>query len=98
VLNVVVSDNGTPSLSATQGFSVTVNRPAQPALANPSVSGGKFGITISGDTGPDYTIQASSNLLNWSPILTTNPLSTPFQFFDSATNYPQRFYRVILGP
>jgi uncharacterized repeat protein (TIGR03806 family) len=98
LLNVVVSDNGTPSLSATQGFSVTVNRPVQPALANPSVSGGKFGITISGDTGPDYTIQASSNLVNWSPVLTTNPLSTPFQFFDSATNYPQRFYRVILGP
>jgi hypothetical protein len=98
LLNVVVSDNGTPNLSATQGFSVTVNRPAQPALANPSVASGKFGITISGDTGPDYTIQASSNLLNWSLILTTNPLSTPFQFFDSATNYPQRFYRVILGP
>jgi hypothetical protein len=97
-MSVVVSDNGTPSLSATQSFSVTVSRPVQPGLANASIFSGKFGITISGDTGPDYTIQASSNLLNWSPILTTNPPTTPFLFLDSLTNYPQRFYRVILGP
>jgi hypothetical protein len=99
LLSVVVSDNGTPSLSATQGFSVTVNRPVQPGLASPSLADGKFGMTISGDAGPDYTIQASSNLLNWSSILTTNPPSTPFLYLDTAaTNYPQRFYRILLGP
>ena len=98
LLNVVVSDNGAVSLSATQGFSVTVNRPAQPALSNPSLANGRFGITISGDAGPDYTIEASSNLLNWSPILTTNPQITPFLFLDpNAINYTRRFYRVILG-
>jgi hypothetical protein len=95
----VVSDNGAINLSATQAFSVTVNRPSQPSLANPSLANGKFGISISGDTGPDYTIQASSNLLNWSPILTTNPQASPFQFFDpAASSYSQRFYRVLLGP
>ncbi len=98
-LNVVVSDNGAVNLSATQSFSVSVTRPVQPGLAGPSLANGRFGLTISGDSGPDYTIQASSNLLNWSPILTTNPQTTPFLFFDlGATNYPQRFYRVILGP
>jgi hypothetical protein len=99
LLSIVVSDNGAVSLSATQGFSVTVSRPVQPGLSNGSLANGKFGITISGDAGPDYTIQASSNLLNWSPILTTNPQVTPFLFLDpNATNYTQRFYRVILGP
>jgi hypothetical protein len=99
LLNVIVSDNGSVSLRATQSFAVTVNRPIQPGLSNASVASGKFGITISGDTGPDYTVQASSNLLNWSPILTTNPQTTPFLFLDpAATNYNQRFYRVLLGP
>jgi uncharacterized repeat protein (TIGR03806 family) len=98
-LNVIVSDNGAVSLSATQSFAVNVTRPVQPGLSKPSITSGKFGITISGDAGPDYTIQASSNLLNWSPILTTNPQTTPFLFLDpNATNYTQRFYRVILGP
>jgi hypothetical protein len=98
LLKVVVSDNGALNLSATQSFSVTVNRPIQPGLAGPSMVNGNFGFSISGDTGPDYTIQASSNLLNWSPVLVTNPQTTPFLYLDSATNYPQRFYRVILGP
>jgi hypothetical protein len=98
-LAVTVTDNGTPSLAATQNFSVTVNSPVQPGIASPKIISGKFQMNISGDVGPDYSVLGSSNLVNWSILLTTNPPALPYQFIDvSSTNYPQRFYRVLLGP
>jgi hypothetical protein len=43
-------------------------------------------------------VLASTNLVNWIPILTTNPPALPFAWTDSAaTNYPARFYRVTIG-
>jgi hypothetical protein len=60
-------------------------------------------LQVNGDAGPDYLIYVTTNLAaglaNWTWLLTTNPTILPFQFADSAaTNYSQRFYRVLLGP
>ncbi len=99
LFNVQVADNGTPSQSATQSFWVLVNRPAQPGLANALLTNGQFKLLISGDMGPDYTILSSTNLADWTPLSSTNPSALPFLFVDpSASNYNQRFYRVLLGP
>jgi hypothetical protein len=102
-LTVQVADNGTPSMSATQSFAVTVLPPAQPAMEVPLFNGGQFSLQVNGDAGPDYLIYVTTNLAaglaNWTWLLTTNPTILPFQFADSAaTNYSQRFYRVLLGP
>ena len=100
-ISVMVADNGTPVLSATQSFNVTVLRPATPAFGAPAFSNGVMACQINGDAGPDYTVQAATNLVspvNWQSLLTTNG-TPPFQFQDSSTtNFPQRFYRVLLGP
>lgn len=99
--SVVVTDNGTPSLSATQSFNVTVLRPAAPTLSAASMAGGSFQMSVAGDSGPDYSVYAATNLTGapWSLVLTTNPPALPFLFADpSATNTPQRYYRVLLGP
>jgi mono/diheme cytochrome c family protein len=99
LLTIQVSDNGIPSLSATQSFFVTVNRPVRPGLTSASITNGQFKLLISGDAGPDYTVQVSTNLLDWTALWTTNPPALPFQISDpGASNYPQRFYRVLLGP
>jgi hypothetical protein len=99
LLNVKVSDNGVPTQTATQAFSVTVTRPAKPTLTSPALSNGQFKLLVSGDAGPDYTIQASTNLVNWVSLSTNNSAVLPFVFTDpSATNFRQRFYRVLLGP
>ncbi len=100
---VQVADNGTPSMTVTQSFSVTVLRPAQPAIGVPLFNGGQLSLQVSGDAGPDYLIFATTNLAvglaGWKWLLTTNPAVLPFQFMDSATtNNGQRFYRVLLGP
>ena len=99
LFTVVVTDNGAPPMSATQGFSVVVRRPAAPVFVVPKVMAGKFQSMISGSAGPDYSVYATTNLASgWQLLFTTNPVALPFQFFDPATNFWQRFYRVQLGP
>jgi hypothetical protein len=96
-ISVKVTDDGVPSLSATNNFSVTVLRPAIPVISAPGLSDGSFHFNFAGDNGPDYVVQASTDLTVWLPVW-TNSLP-PFEFTDSiATNFSQRFYRVLLGP
>ena len=96
---VVVSDNGVPIMSATQGFTVTVIQPVVPVLNAVSITNGQFGFWINGDTGPDYTIMASTNLSSWNPVFTGNSLPVPYFWVDTnLVSYPFLFYRVLLGP
>jgi len=68
-------------------------------LSAPAFSGGRFEMLVSGDYGPDYTVEALTNLMTWIPLLTTNLPVTPFAWSEMTTNaLPQRFYRVRLGP
>ncbi len=100
VFTVVVTDSGTPSLSATQTFSVFVSRPAAPKFSSAGVLNGKFYCAIAGSLRPDYSIYTTTNLFNgWQLLLTTNPSAFPFQFTDPfPAGFNQRFYRVSLGP
>ena len=94
-------DIGPPSQSATQSFWITVNRPVRPRLAGAAWTNGAFGLRVSGDYGPDYTIQGTSRLDQsniWASLLTTNSPTMPFWWIDPLTNLPQRYYRVLLGP
>lgn len=92
-------DTGTTGLGATQQFAVTVLAPAQPAVQKFGVTNQVFTATVSGDSGPDYSILVSTNLISWTPLLTTNSPAMPFTFTDpAAANYPRRFYRIQLGP
>jgi len=100
LFTVAVTDNGVPSRGATQSFSVVVLRPATPVFSSPGIVSGTFQCAVSGSVGPDYSVYASTNLLNgWQLLLLTNPVVLPFQFTDpNATNFQQRYYRVLLGP
>ena len=93
-----VADNGTPSLSATQSFSVFINPLSLAGISNISVAGGQFSFHVSGQSGPDYAIETSTNLVQWSNVFITNSPTLPFNWTDAATNSPQRFYRIKLGP
>src|ERR1051326_9075554 len=89
VNGVLVSSNAT----------LTVNAPTQPNLAGVALSGGQLIFTVNGDTGPDYAVLASTNLVDWQTILTTNSPLVPFDFADPNTgSYPARFYRIAIGP
>ena len=57
-----------------------------------------FGCSISLASGLNYRIQASPDLSTWVDLTNLTPAGLAFSFWDSgATNFPQRFYRV-LGP
>lgn len=99
MVNVEVVDNGSPSLSATQSFSVTVTQPVAPTLGSATITNGQPGFLINGDEGPDYLILASTNLTSWSSVASINSPTTPFFWTDTnAVAFPLRFYRALLGP
>ena len=94
-----VADNGSPSLSATQSFTVTVNPLTLPTAASIVLNNGQLGFQVSGQVGPDYAVQVSSNLLHWSTLFTTNSPAMPFSWTDTnAATLPAQFYRIKVGP
>jgi hypothetical protein len=98
-LSVVVTDNGTPSLSATQAFSIIVNKLNAPVLAQATTGNNSIALRVSGDFGPDYSVQASTNLVDWATVFATNQPVLPFVWTDpDAAAYPTRYYRVQLSP
>jgi hypothetical protein len=98
-IKVIVTDNGSPSMSATNTFTVTLIQPAKPVVTGAGWSDEQFSFTIGGDAGPDYVVLASTNLTSWLPLWTNVSPVLPFNYTDpAATNFTQRFYRAILGP
>jgi autotransporter-associated beta strand protein len=99
---VVVADNGIPSSSATQNFNVAVRSVTVPVASSPAMSNGRFSLSIAGAVGPDYTIQAATDLASpssWTNLVTTNPGALPFIWVDTNTaGFTRRFYRTVLGP
>ncbi|HKW30946.1 MAG TPA: immunoglobulin domain-containing protein [Verrucomicrobiae bacterium] len=97
-VTIKVYDSGMPGLSAMQSFNVTVNPLTQPSVISSTV-GGQLHLTVAGEVGPDYSVQASTNLTGWQTIFTTNSPPSPFDWFDANTStFPVRFYRVVAGP
>ena len=94
-----VTDNGSPSLGATQSFTVTVRRPVSPILGAASLSGTNLTFEVSGDRGLDYVLFTSTNLVDWTLLQTTNPPALPFVVtVPVVSNVPRRFYRVQHQP
>jgi hypothetical protein len=99
LFTISVTDDGTPNLSATNSFSVTVNPLTLPNVTSPTWAGGQFSATVNGQTGPDYAVQNSTNLLNWSTLLITNSPVMPFNWTDINTSTSRvQFYRIKVGP
>jgi hypothetical protein len=98
-IQVRVADNGVPSLTDTQSFSVVVN-PTLPVVLTPVIyTNGLFRFEVSGTQGPDYVIQASDNLPIWIDVATNSSPNPPFQFDDAtAGSSMDRTYRVRLSP
>ncbi len=71
----------------------------RPRLSSPSGGGNQpFKVRIDSPTWLPYTVQASSDLQNWT-VLLTNLAGGAMDFADApATNPPVRFYRVLVMP
>jgi fibronectin type 3 domain-containing protein len=95
-----VTDNGSPSLSATRSFTITVNPLALPTVRPAGWNNGQFTLRVTNSIlGPDYAVQASSNLVNWNTLFITNSPPMSFQWTDTnALTLPVQFYRIKVGP
>jgi hypothetical protein len=64
-------------------------------LAAGVLPGGGFQMAFTGAAGSNYVLLASTNLINWTPLMTNPATTNVFDFTDAgATNFPDRFYRV----
>jgi hypothetical protein len=85
-------------ISHTTTIALTLNAITPPSLGNASLVGGHFSFSVNGQTGPDYAVQASTNLTQWSTLFTTNSTALPFVWTDTNSAMPRRFYRIKMGP
>jgi len=98
-ISLAVTDNSMPPLSATQGFTVIVNPLTSPSLSALTLSNGQLAFEVSGQSGPDYAVETSTNLLVWNTPFITNSPAMPFIWSDTnAAAIPVQFYRVKIGP
>jgi hypothetical protein len=98
-IQVIVTDNSAPALTDSKSFTVIVNPLATSTLASVTFTNGHFTLQVSGASGPDYIIAASTNLTQWVNLFTNPSATTPFQFTDTnANSFRDRFYRIQLSP
>jgi hypothetical protein len=78
---------------------ITTNSP--PQLTGVGVQGNGFGFTFTGTNNQIIVVEVSTDPASsgWQPVLTNTLTGTSFNFTDPQwTNYPARFYRVLLLP
>ena len=103
-INSATVSAATPDPNPDDAFAftnITVGVVTPPQISGPVVNiNGTFQFTVNGQPGQEYIVQASTNLFNWVPVYTNPPpFVSPFTFIDSnASNYPDQFYRVVIGP
>jgi hypothetical protein len=95
--SVVVSNAGGAVTSSVAAL--TVIAISQPAISEPSWNGSQFSLTVNGQSGLDYAVQFSTNLVNWQTVFITNSPALPFSWTDpNSGTYPVGFYRILAGP
>jgi hypothetical protein len=96
---ITVADDGTPNLSATRSFTITVNLLTPPSASSAVWSNGQFVLQVTNNmVGPDYAVEASTNLFDWNTLWTTNSPAMPFRWVDANAGAPPvRFYRIQAG-
>jgi len=99
LVSVQVTEQGTPSLSATNNFKVTVNPLSRETLNSIRISNGITTLVAGGTLGPDYTLLTSTDLVNWRVLFTTNSPALPVTLVvtNSVAN-AVGFYRIKIGP
>ena len=61
------------------------------------LSNGVYTLPMSGTPNFTYTLQATTDFLNWTNVSSNTPGSTPFNLIDTgASNFQKRFYRAVV--
>lgn len=91
-------DKGGANIHYDESLGVNLQLTAQPSILSWFYTPSKdwFTCHLVGTTGLVYSIEASTDLVNWTPVWTN---TSPFVFTDTNLSlYPQRFFRPVLNP
>jgi hypothetical protein len=98
-IRVIVTDNGTPSLSATQTFLVNVWLP--PQISSTTISSGQFRFAWPAPAGVNYQVEYKDDLKisAWTPLGNTLTGSgSALSFTNNISASSQRFFRLRVLP
>lgn len=72
---------------------------AAPQLLMPRITNGQFQVQVTGDAGMTLLLQTSTNLVDWTTVLTTNAPALPLVWSEPLTPATRaKFVRAKLGP
>lgn len=98
VYSVIVT-NSAGSITSTNAALTATGESTPPQLSAPLFSNGTFTLTVNGNSGPDYIVQVSTDLVTWVDIFTNHAPTPPFNWSDvNAGDFSLRFYRIQLRP
>jgi len=95
-ITVRVTDSGSPPLSATRAFTVTVRTPPKATISNSG--GGQVSLSFDAISGKTYQVEYKNNLDDaaWVPLRPAEvATSSTVTVNDSLGGNPQRFYRIV---
>ena len=97
-LDVRVTDANGQTMD--KSLSLNVSGSASPLTLQPlGVSGpNRFGVRVFGETGHSYSLQYTTNLVDWMTLFTTNGSGANIDLIDSNASDRSRFYRVFRNP
>jgi hypothetical protein len=104
-INAVVKDQTTlvrsdPTglLMQSQGWSVINNMTSLHLDSAAVLAGGQFVLRVTGNAPGGFSLQTSTNLLNWKPVLTNSLSGGQFWFTNNGAGAGRSFYRALTPP
>jgi uncharacterized repeat protein (TIGR01451 family) len=98
---VTVSSDQTDLNPANNSYSAATTVLTIPVayLSGVADTNGAFTLSLLGQPGQSYIIQASTDLTNWTPVATNTPVTGSFQYTDTnRSSFAHRYFRARLGP
>ena len=86
-------NNSALNTSALDNVSI-ITPPLKLAVATTPATNGQFRLLFQAQPGASYTVEMSTNLQTWTPLVTNLPVNGQFDFIDLNATNAQRFYRV----
>jgi subtilisin-like proprotein convertase family protein len=94
-VSIAVRDDGVPSMSATQTFTIEViAQTVTPPVLSLVRTNGVRTLWVNATPGHDYVLEATTNWLSWTEALQTNATVTNWWWYADTNSAPRLFYRV----
>ena len=92
-VNVASAETDSNAANNSVAIGTTVNGVTVNFMPPSGLPGGTVGIMVSGTVGKIYVIEASDDLIVWTPIQTVTAVNGAISIMDNVAGMDRRFYR-----